>query len=266
MAKDNRTTGVQTLDRVMAILSLFQVEQPEWGAAEVARELNLTLPTVSRLMRALEGQGLLMRVDGRRFRLGFGAVELGIRASESMEIRTTLRPVLLRLARDTGATAVLGVINETRDSARVIDRVEGHDAIRITLDIGHAWPLHAGALAKALLAHMPERDAVLDQPLPRMAKNTVTDREQLRDQLQRIRERGWATSAEETDSGAWGIAKPVLDESGHPVAAILLIAPLARQSADYADQLVKHLSDAIPEAQRRLGLGAPRAGRSRSSR
>lgn len=250
---------MQTLDRAVAILSLFQPDEPEWAAAEVARVLALTPPTASRLMRALEEQGLLMRVDGRRFRLGFGAVELGVRALQSIEVRERLRPVLVQLARDSGETSVLGVVNEARDAARVIDRVEGRDVIRITLDIGHTWPLHAGALAKALLAHMPDREMVLGGPLERVGKNTITDAAQLEEELAAIRERGWAMSTEETDSGAWGVAKAVLAASGLPVAAVLLIAPIARRSPQYAAQLAQHLCDAVPEARRRLGLRSPAA-------
>lgn len=256
MAEHTKTTGVQTLDRALAILALFQVHTPEWGAAEAARELDLTLPTASRLMRALEEQGMLMRVDGRRFRLGFGAVELGIRALQSMDVRERLRPVLVGLARDTGETTLLGVITETRNAARVIDRADGRDAIRITLDIGHTWPLHAGALAKVLLANMPDREMLLVEPLERVGKNTITDRQQLLVELREIRERGWATSAEETDGGAWGVAKAVLDEAGLPVAAILFIAPIARRSPDYTVALAQRLEDAMPEARRRLGLSA----------
>src|SRR5579872_4915219 len=115
----NGMTGVQTLDRALAILKLFQPDAPEWSAAEVARELGLTLPTSSRVMRALEDNGMLMRVEGRRFRLGFGAVELGSRALQSIDVRQRLRPLLVRLARESGETSVLGVITEARDAARV---------------------------------------------------------------------------------------------------------------------------------------------------
>src|SRR6185295_10600820 len=99
---------------------------------------------------ALEQGGMLMRGRGRGFRLGFGAVDLGRRAVASIDLRESLHPVLMRLARDSGETAVLGVIAERRASARIIDRVEGREFVYMSLEIGHTWPLHAGALAKAL--------------------------------------------------------------------------------------------------------------------
>jgi DNA-binding IclR family transcriptional regulator len=206
---------VQTLERALAILDLFQPERPEWAAVEVARALDLTLPTASRVLRALDSSGLLMRVEGRRFRLGFGAVALGFRALRTIEVRERLHPLLVRLTRESGEACVLGVINEARDAAQVVDRVEGRDVIRISLDIGHAWPLHAGALAKVLLAHMPDRETILEQPLEKVGKNTITDREALKRELDHIRSVGWAASTEETEIGVWGVAKAVLDN--HPV-------------------------------------------------
>ena len=247
--------GTQTLDRAIAVLELFQRDRPEWGAAEVARELGLTLPTTSRLMRALEANRLLMRVNGRRFRLGFGAVDLGTRALASIELREQLRAPLVQLARASGETTVLGVINEERDAARVIDRIEGREMIRITLDIGHTWPLHAGALARVLLAHMPDRDAILEAPLERIGQNTLTDPDDVRLELERIREVGWAESVQETEGAAWGVAMPVLDDRDLPVCGLLLIAPLQRRSPDHRARLVDHLNEALPVVRRRLGLG-----------
>jgi hypothetical protein len=56
------------------------------------------------------------------------------------------------------------------------------------------------------------------------------------------------------------VAKAVIDESGLPVAAILFIAPVARQSHAYATDLAQQLSDAVPEARHRLGLRPPADG------
>jgi DNA-binding IclR family transcriptional regulator len=247
-------SGLQTLDKVLAVLRLFRPEAPEWAAAEVAREVGMSLPTASRLMRGLEARGLLVRAGSRRYRLGFAAVELGLRALKTLEVREVLRPVVLRLARDSDETCVLAAISEYRDVARVLDRAEGRQPVRISLEIGHTWPLHAGALGKALLAHMPDRDAILDQPLTKIGKHTVTDRKLLEEQLETIRKVGWAFSSEETEIGAWGVAGAVLDDHGLPICSIGLIAPLDRRSRRAQDRLVALLAEGIAAARERFGL------------
>ena len=162
--------------------------------------------------------------------------------------------MLRRLARESGETVVLGVVSERRTFARVIDRVEGREFVRMSLEIGHTWPLHAGALAKVLLAYMPDREAILEQPLSKVGKHTVTEPAALRVVFTRVRETGWAASSEETDVGALGIAKAILDPAELPIAAIGLIAPLGRQTPEYTDRLVSVLEESMPEARACLGL------------
>jgi DNA-binding IclR family transcriptional regulator len=128
--------------------------------------------------------------------------------------------------------------------------------VRISLEIGHTWPLHAGALAKALLAFMPDRDIVLAQPLARLRPNTVTDPARLLEELEAIRRQGWARSQEETDVGVWGVAAAVLDAHGLPVAGIGLISPLERMAEDYEQRLVEQLARAVGAARGRLGIAA----------
>jgi DNA-binding IclR family transcriptional regulator len=251
----SQTGGSQVLDRAFAMLDLFCAEAPEWGAAEVARELGLSLSTTSRILRALESKRLLIRTTDRRYRLGFGAIELGLRAVGLIDVGRQVRPALVSLARQSGETSVLATIHENRDAARVIDRVEGRDAIRVTLEIGHTWPLHAGALAKALLANMPDREAVLSRRLTKVGINTVTSRAMLRHQLDEIRRRGWAITAGETEtSGIWGVAAPVLDPLGNPVVSMGVVVPQHRRNDRYEDTLVRLLLTAVAKAEQILGI------------
>lgn len=247
--------GHQVLDRAFAMLNLFRPEAPEWGAAEVARELGLSLSTTSRIMRALESKGLLVRAADRRYRLGFGAVELGLRAMGLLDVGRRVRPALVNLARGSGETAVLATIQENRHAARIIDRIEGRDAIRVTLEIGYTWPLHAGALAKVLLAHMPDREAVLSRRLGRVGKNTVTSRAVLRHQLDDIRRQGWAITAEETETfGIWGAAAPVLDPMGNPVVSMGVVVPQHRHTAEHEQAIVRTLLKSVGMARVLLGI------------
>jgi IclR family acetate operon transcriptional repressor len=172
----------------------------------------------------------------------------------SIDIRERIHPVLVGLAHSSGETTVLGTLTEQRNAARVIDRVEGNEYLRISLEIGHTWPLHAGALAKALLATMPDRAHVVEQPLPRLCKNTLTDPDELLEELDAIRLRGWAKSIQETEIAAWGVAAAVPDRTGAPIASIGLISPLDRLSPEHEARLVELLQAAIEAVRSRLGL------------
>ena len=109
-------------------------------------------------------------------------------------------------------------------------------------------PIHAGASAKALLAFLeqPIVDEVLSRELEALAPGTITDPDVLRKQLAQIRRRGWASSYEENNTGAWGLAAPIIVGGGSAVASIGFAAPTARHS----DSAVRSLADLVCAAAR----------------
>ena len=148
-----------------------------------------------------------------------------------MDLRARLGAVLRDLARTTAETALLTVYDEAA-AARSASTASRPHGLRLTIEIGRVTPIHAGASAKALLAFLeqPIIDEVLShEKLEALAPGTVTDPDVLRKQLEQIRKRGWASSCEENNAGAWGLAAPII-AGGRVVASIGFAAPTARHS------------------------------------
>lgn len=222
---------LQVLERTLAILALFTRARPEWTTTEASRESGLPIPTVHRIMATLSQHGFLVRDPfTKRFRLGWAAVDLGERARAAVDLRRLAMPALGRLASATGETALLSAMNDRRDCAVCLERVESSMALRLSIEPGREVPLHAGASQKVILAFLPddEREAVLARPLEKLCRATITDAAFLRDHLAGIRSRGWAISFEENNLGVWGVALPILDPQGRSVASIGLAGPTAR--------------------------------------
>ncbi len=222
---------LQVLERTLAILALFTRDQREWTTTEASRESGLPIPTVHRIMATLSQSGFLVRDPvTKRFRLGWAAVDLGERARAAVDLRRLAMPALARLASATGETALLSTMNDRRDGAVCLERVESSMALRLSIEPGREVPLHAGASQKVLLAFLPsdELEAILARPLAKLCRATITDAEFLREHLDGIRNRGWAISFEENNLGVWGVALPILDPGGRSVASIGLAGPSAR--------------------------------------
>jgi IclR family acetate operon transcriptional repressor len=247
--------GPRVLERALGVLGLFTEQRPEWTVAGIGEAAGLPVSTAYRIVRALESHGLLRDVGGGRFRLGVAAVTLGHRAASAFDVRTVLRPVLERLATETHETATLSVLDRGRLGALCVDRIEAARRLRLSLEIGAVVPLHAGAASKALLAFLGESvlEAVLERRLERLAPRTITERGALRAEVERIRERGYALSFEETNEGAWGAAAPVLAGDGIAVAVLGVAAPLLRHDAAVEGQAVAAVLAAAAHAARRLG-------------
>jgi IclR family transcriptional regulator, acetate operon repressor len=222
---------LQVLERTLAILALFTRERHEWTTTEASRESGLPIPTVHRIMATLCQHGFLVRDPvTKRFRLGWAAVDLGERALAAVDLRRLAMPALARLATATGETALLSIVNDRRDCAVCLERVESAMALRLSIEPGREVPLHAGASQKVILAFLPEeeREAVLARPLEKLCRATITDAAFLRDHLDGVRSRGWAISFEENNLGVWGVALPILNPEGRSVASIGLAGPTAR--------------------------------------
>jgi DNA-binding IclR family transcriptional regulator len=244
-----------SLLKALAVLDAFDERRPQLSEAELRRELRLPSSTTHRIVRALEARGYLMRTASGHYRLGLAAIALGRRAAVSLDPRA----VLDELARETGETAILGM----RDPAglRCVDRVETAERLRLSLAIGAVVPLHAGATSKALLAALDdaELEAILAGPLPRLASGTITDPDELRAEVVRIRARGYATSREETNEGAWGVGVALSGGAG----VVSVIGPLTRLSPEAEARAIR----AVRAAAERLSLDpAPERDRSAPGR
>ncbi|MCY4371636.1 MAG: IclR family transcriptional regulator [bacterium] len=243
---DTNGSGPRVLDRTFAILRLFTPDAPDWTVTEAAEALDLPVPTVHRLLAALQRHGYVARDDvTKRYRLGVAAFELGKRATASTDLQATSLKVLESIAAESGETVLLTAISPDRRTSVCLERVESRKPLRLSVVPGLRVPLHAGASQKALLAYMSNADlhAFIDGGLPTLCDATITDPTLLERELRNIRRRGWATSYQETNLGLWGIAITLLDSRTNPVAALGLAGPRARLPKSRIPEVLRVLDE-----------------------
>lgn len=263
-ARNGATTegksSFQVLDRTFSILELFDEERPEWSSTEVARALELPVPTAHRILSALAQRGYVSQhAESKRFRLGIAALQLGDRARAVVDLASVALPSLRRISRDTGETSLLTGLTPRQDRGVCLERVETPQPLRLSVTPGRQLPLHAGASQKVLMAFM-EPDALeraLARPLEHLCHNTITDPGLLRAELEKIRATGWASSFEETNLGVWGLAVPILDDRGTVVCAVGIAGPSARLAQERIAELVERIHAGAAEIARALGNHVP---------
>lgn len=259
LADSDARPAFQVLERTFGILEVFTESQPEWSTTGIARELDLPVPTVHRILAALKRLGYVSQhAETRRFRLGVAALSLGERARALADLRPVAIGPLRELSAATGETALLTVLTPARDSGVCLERVETSQPLRLSVQPGRQLPLHAGASQKALLAFMPadEIDRLTAQPLQRFCTATITSRPALRRELAAIRARGWSSSYEETNVGVWGVAVPVLS-AADVVCAVGIAGPSPRLSEERVRRDVQLTHAAAATIGQALGLSVP---------
>lgn len=248
---------IQAIERAVAILNAFTTEEPELGVSDIAQRLSLHKSTVHRFVVNLEAAGLLERNRlTSRYRLGLRIFELGSQVLAQMNLWEEALPYLEGLVRDTGETGHLAVFDG--GEAIYIEKVEARRALRIPSAIGRGYPAHATSLGKALLAHQGSEviDAVIaDHGLARCTPQTVCDRDKLLDELERVRQQGYAVDDEEYEEGLRCIGAPIVGHTGGVVAAIGIGGPVTRVTPGRVDELGAIVMQAASGLSHRMGAG-----------
>ena len=248
---------IQAIERAVSILNAFAPDEPEMGVSDLAQRLSLHKSTVHRFVVNLEAAGLLERNrTTSRYRLGLRIFELGSQVLAQMNLWEEAPPFLEGLVRDTGETGHLAIFDG--GEAIYIEKVEARRALRIPSAIGRGYPAHATSLGKALLAHQSPHiiEAVIaERGLARCASRTICDREQLLDELERVRQVGYAIDDEEYEEGLRCIGAPIVGHTGTVVAAIGIGGPVTRVTPDRVRELGQVVMEAAAGLSHRMGAG-----------
>lgn len=259
----NASIGTEAAARVADVLLLFTGGQASLGVSTISRELGLAKAVVHRILRSLASREIVVADPASRtYRLGPAAAAIGARALRDSTLRSAAAPVLRRLRDETYETTTL---SELAGDARVyLDQFESPQEIKMTVEVGRQFPLHAGASSKAILACLPRRrrDEVLGgqagAPLPVLTPHTVSDPARLRAELAEIAVRGVAVSRGERQPGAASVAAPVFAIDGEVVGAISVCGPVDRFADDDCARYVPAVRAAAEEISAALGWAAPR--------
>jgi DNA-binding IclR family transcriptional regulator len=219
-----------TVLNVGRVLDAYDEDHPERGVAEMGAVLGTNTSKAHALLSSMAAIGLLRRVDGGRYRIGWRPLELVRLVTEATPFRPAAQRVAAAIARRSGEVVHVGAL----DGGRVVyvDRFVGARGADIPVSsVGSSLPAHCTGVGKVLLAHQDAGlvDVVLaEQGLQRMTANTITGREQLYAELHRVRAEGVAFDREEVQIGLSCVAAPIRDADGRVVAALSVSVPTER--------------------------------------
>jgi DNA-binding IclR family transcriptional regulator len=253
----SRRSTIQSVDRAARILKVLGSGPRRLGVSEIADRLELTRPTVHGLLRTLQAHGFVEQDrDSDKYQLGAGLLQLGNSYLDLNELRARSLVHAERLATRADAAVRVGVMHGS--SVVIVHHVFRPDATLQILEVGAELPLHASALGKAMLAYAPEPVLadLFAEPLARLTSRTLAPAA-LREQLEDVRERGFAAERDEAILGESSIASAIFDHSGHAVGAIGIVGDTERiMPRGPAKALIALVAEAARGVSRELG--APR--------
>jgi DNA-binding IclR family transcriptional regulator len=171
------------------------------------------------------------------------------------ELRTRALNWADSLAARANESVRIGTLHEGQ--ALVVHHVFRPDNSRQALEVGALLPAHATALGKVLLAHNPyATEAVIAAGLYPFTPATLVDADTLRDELNEVRVRGWASDVEELVEGEVSVAAPIQDRRGVTVGAIGISGPIERLAEDGdgpRSDLISYVRESARAVSRDLG-------------
>ena len=234
------------VDKAMSILNSFGKDAYRGvGVTELARRANLPKSTTFRILASLQENGAIERV-GESYRLGKMIQELGVTEESEMQglMRDVLTPFLADLYARTKQTVHLAVLDDT--DVVYLNKLFGHMHVRAPSRIGGRVPAYCTAVGKVLLSHNAEATAkVLAEPLRAWTPSTITSPDDLRAELQHVRETNIAYDRGEIFRGLNCVAAPILDRNRRPIASLSVSGPIGKFNPEaYAPMLRQVCFDA----------------------
>lgn len=228
---DDRSSSkntVMSLAKGFRILEAFTAAQPELTMAEVARRSGIDNATAFRFLNTLVNLGYVEKVaDTRLFRLSFKVLDLGFNAIAHSDLRTNARPILRGLVGEVREVASIGVLEGSE--VLYAERVQaGLTRLGVDIRIGSRVPVYSSAIGHAILAWCPKEfqiQVLKGAPRKQLTATTLVDLDELIQRLEEVRAQGYAVSNQETVSGLYVVAAPILDIDGVPLAALSVATP-----------------------------------------
>jgi DNA-binding IclR family transcriptional regulator len=242
------------IKRAVKILDILSEEGP-LNFTQIMQEMNLSKSSTHDLLKTMEEEGLVWKDHyERRYFLGNQLVKFGNKVQlNSTLIKLAKRPMQeLREAVD--ETVFLAVLES--DKQVIIDSVESNQSLRTSVALGTKDYLHYTSLGKAMMAFMQEErvnEIIKGDKLKRKTENTITDQEDFKKELRKIRQQGYAVDNMEHSKWVRCVGAPILNHAGEVLGAISVSGPPSRLQIEDIPVTGKLVTEKAMEISMQLG-------------
>jgi IclR family transcriptional regulator, acetate operon repressor len=236
--------AVQSVERALDLLECLARSSSSWvGISELSNATGQPVATVHRLLMTLVARQYVVRDSRtRRYALGPAFRRLAGSSLQTPDWPTIATPHLRELVEISGETANLAVMEGNQ--AVYVAQAQSMRMVRMFTELGNRVPLHCTGCGKVLLAYQPESviaSTIAETGLPRYTEATITNPGQFQQELELIRQQGYAMDNGEQEEGVRCVAVPVYGPKGKVVAAVSISGPGSRLDSRRIPTLLPHL-------------------------
>lgn len=234
------------MHRAFGLLQLVVAADGPVGVRDLARRSGLSRSTTGRMLGILSDLGMVERtVDGAAVP-GAALATLTASVDGSLPVvRERLRPLTADLVREFEENSAIGVDDDSAflyiDSARI------DTAVQVPDPVGDRFDFHLVAPGLVAMTEWSEARLAryLSGPLSAATDHSVTEPDDIRARLRRIRADGFAWTDQELDLEVNGLAVPVRSPSGELLAVATLYGPAYRLNPEATPELGTAVADFV---------------------
>ena len=213
---------VNSVVKAVSVLNCFTQQHSELTLAQISGQLKLPKSTALNLIRTLESCNLLQQTpDKQRYTLGYKVSEYAYIFHSSMPVLQRAVPFLEDIQIKTGEIVYL--VTHAQGRVLYLESVYPSRRMASYSVSGRTHPMHCTGCGKAMMAYLPEEEIdeiIRTYGLERRTSNTITDPKLLKEELAKIRKRGYSLDIEEETPGVKCIGVAIRDSSGYPLGGI----------------------------------------------
>jgi DNA-binding IclR family transcriptional regulator len=214
---------VKSLHKVLDVIDVI-AESGSAGVRYLSSISGYPLATTHRIVSTLAKRGYLKQDPvTKTYALSMRFVELGNRVQQQLNLTSIARPHLERLKHTTGESANLAVLDG--DEVVYLDQVRSDHMLQLFTRLGARVPLYSTGVGKAMMSDWSDREVdeyLARTPLRGFTGHTITNPEEIRVELEKIRKQGFSVDNEEMEEGVRCVAALISDHSGRCVGAVSL--------------------------------------------
>ncbi len=251
--KVNKNTSATAL-KALRVLETVAASSQAISVHEVAEYVGVDKTTAYRMLMTLIEAGYVVRDDAsRQYSLSYKVVSLSRNLLAENEVSHLIRQTLKHISDETHETLHYSVLDG--DETVLVQRVKGTQLVTVDFQIGDRSKLHCTSIGKVILAFQDIRfiERIIVAGLPKLARNTITDPDTFRQELQRIRSQGYAIDDREFADNMRCIAGPVFEGGGHVNGGISISGPDFRFTLEKLEELKGPILKASRELSKQLG-------------
>jgi IclR family acetate operon transcriptional repressor len=246
---------IRAAERALDVLLCFSRQTPELSMTQIVEKVGIHKSSVHRLLGTLEKKRFVERDPATgAYHLGIRLLQMAYLTLEQNNLRRMAAPFLRRLWEQHKETIHLAELDDV--DVVFVDVIESQQRVKLAAAIGQRLPAFTTASGKAILACMPDESVwlILKRGMPRYTQRTLDSPEAFFEDLDRVRERGFALDEQELEDGISAVAAPILNVKGQPIAAVAIAGPAYRLTREQLLEIGPSVLAAARDITKEIGM------------